>query len=113
MTTTQKYDRLHEIAGGKTWYNVFNGRNTKLVEEFMVKNCEMTAKKRNASIAKKLEKAGVTEVLSEEFHRTNDGFNGTFVVDTDKGHKTVTVETILAGGYNIVCLHLRVLVRVK
>lgn len=91
----------------------FNGRNTKLIEEFMEKNCEATAKKRNASIARKLEKAGVTEVINEDYTYTKDGFNGCFVVETDKGRKVATVDTIYAGGYNIQCLHLRVLVRVK
>ena len=110
--TTKKYDKLYEIAGGKTWYNVFNGRNKKLIEEFMVKNCEMTVKKRNASIAKKLDKAGVSEVLGETLYDTKDGFNGFFKVVTDKGIKNVSVDTILAGGYNIQCLHLRVLVKV-
>jgi len=111
--TTEKYDKLHAIAGGKTWYNVFNGRNKMLIEEFMVKNCEMVVKKRNASIAKKLEKAGVSEVLGESLYDTKDGFNGFFKVVTDKGIKNVNVETIMAGGYNIQCLHLRVLVKLK
>lgn len=111
--TTAKYDKLHEIAGGKTWYNIFNGRNKILIEEFMVKNCEMVVKKRNVSIAKKLEKAGVAEVLGETLYDTKDGFNGFFKVVTDKGIKNVNVETIMAGGYNIQCLHLRVLVKVK
>ncbi len=107
------YGKLHAIAGGKTWYNVFNGNSAAIIEEFVTKNCAAIAAKRNASIAKKLEKAGVTEVVSEEFHHTNDGFNGVFVVETNAGRKTVRVETIYAGGYNIQCLHLRVLVKVK
>jgi hypothetical protein len=55
----------------------------------------------------------VVEVISEEFYRTADGFNGEFVVDTNAGRKTVTVNTVYAGGYNIQCLHLRVLVKVR
>lgn len=107
------YARLHAIAGGKTWYNVFMGRNAAMIDEFMVKNCAAIAANRNASITKKLEAAGVTEVVSQEYTRTSDGFNGVFVVNTDAGRKTVRVETIRAGGYNIQCLHLRVLVKVK
>lgn len=108
-----KYQKAWDIAGGKTWYNVIDGRNDEMLIEFMVKNCASIAKKRNASIAKKLEKAGVTEVISQEFERTNDGFNGVFGVMTDVGAKRVIIETIYAGGYNIQCLHLRVLVKVK
>lgn len=107
------YPHMHAIAGGKTWYNVFEGRNAAMIEEFITKNCAATAQARNAKIAAKLTKAGVTEVTSTEFTRTKDGFNGVFVVNTDAGNKRVVVETIRAGGYNIQCLHLRVLVKVS
>lgn len=107
------YGRLHSIAGGKTWYNLLSGNSPATIKAFVQKNCKAIADRRNASITAKLVKAGVTEVISEEFTSTNDGFNGVFVVNTDAGKKKVTIETIYAGGYNIQCLHLRVLVRVK
>lgn len=109
----QKYQKAFDIAGGKTWYNVINGNDVESILAFVEKNCKAVATKRNASIAKKLEKAGVTEVISQEFERTNDGFNGVFGVMTDAGAKRVIIETIYAGGYNVQCLHLRVLVKVK
>ena len=107
------YTKLFALAGGKSWYNVFDSRSKSMIEEFMEKNHQNTIDKRNASIAKKLEKAGVTEVLSEEYVYTKDGFNGIFRVNTDAGVKRVSIDTIYAGGYNIQCLHLRVLVKVK
>lgn len=107
------YARKFGIAGGKTWYNTFYGRSLTDIEEIMAKHCARTVASRNASIAAKLEKAGVTQVTDSSFSHTADGFNGVFKVDTDKGPKTVTVDTIYAGGYNIQCLHLRVLVKVK
>lgn len=107
------YAKLFALAGGKSWYNVFDGRPKSMIEEFMEKNHQNTIDKRNASIAKKFEKAGVTEVLSEEYVYTKDGFNGIFRVNTDAGVKRVSIDTIYAGGYNIQCLHLRVLVKVK
>ena len=107
------YAKLFALASGKTWYNIFNGRSKSMIEEFMEKNHQNTIEKRNASIAKKLEKAGVTEILSEEYVYTKDGFNGIFRVNTDAGVKRVSIDTIYAGGYNIQCLHLRVLVKVK
>lgn len=107
------YARLFAIAGGKTWYNVLHGCSDDMVVERMDKNTAATIKSRNAAIAAKLEKAGVEAVVSAETSRTDDGFNGRFVVETDKGRKVVTIETIRAGGWNIQCAHLRVLVRVK
>ena len=107
------YGRLHAIAGGKTWYNVFNGRNAAMIEEAIEKNCAAIVDNRNATIAAKLEKAGAKEVISEEFTYSNDGFNGVFAVNTDTGIKRVIINTIFAGGYNIQCLHLRVLVKIK
>lgn len=107
------YPHMHAIAGGKTWYNIFQGRNDEMIAEFMVKNSKATADKRNASIAKKLIAANVTEVISSEYTRTKDGFNGCFVVNTDSGKKTITIDSIYAGGYNIQCFHVRVLVKVK
>lgn len=107
------YRVLFEIAGGKTWYSALYGRSAESRADVVANHCARVAESRNASIASKLEKAGVTEIISEEFHRTNDGFNGCFVVETDKGRKAVTINTIRAGGYNIQCLHLRVLVKIK
>jgi hypothetical protein len=113
ICSSSRYEKLFALAGGKTWYNVFDGRNASMIEECVIKHCAAVAAKRNKSIEAKLIKAGVFEVISETFVHTNDGFNGIFVVMTDSGKKVVTIDTILAGGYNIQCLHLRVLVKVK
>lgn len=107
------FKKLFDIAGGKTWYNVIEGRNDEMLMEFMEKNCESIAKKRNTSIAKKLEKGGVKEVVGQELAIYSDGFHGVFHVQCDNGMKKVSIESIYAGGYNIQCLHQRVLCKVK
>jgi hypothetical protein len=107
------YTTLFATAGGKTWYNILNGRNEAMINEFVEKNCRAIAEKRNANIARKLNKEGITAVTASEVAYTSDGFNGSFKVETDKGNKIVNIQTIYAGGYNIQCFHQRTLVKVR
>lgn len=107
------FNKASDIAGGKTWYNLFTGHGDNGVIEFVTKNCAAKAGKRNAKIAVALEKAGVTDVTGEAVAMTHDGFDGIFEVVTDKGAKRVIIESSWVAGYNIVCHHLRVNVKVK
>ena len=107
------YARLFALAGGKGWYNAFRGRSADMIEELVAKHCASVAAKRDVAIAKKLEKAGVQNVVSGKAVRENGGFEGVWLVESDKGQKEIKIEMILAGGYNIQCLHNRVLVHVR
>jgi hypothetical protein len=107
------YEKKFSLCGGKTWYNKIYGTSTKGCEEIARKNAINTIEARNNSIVKKLIKAEVTGVISKEYIWTNDGFNGVFSVNTNKGIKTINIETIYAGGYNIQCLHMRTLIKIK
>ena len=83
------------------------------LQEHIEKTIKETKNKheaRNYKIAKKLEKAGVTNInaINFEIEYGND-FTGSWVID---GHN-VTIKVIFAGGYNIQCLHNRVLCNVK
>lgn len=113
QTTNSYYAGLFNVAGGKTWYNVFNGRSMNAILEFVEKNCAATIEKRNFKIAKKLIENGVETLGSGEYSKTADGLNGVWRVETDKGLRVVIIETIIAGGYNVQCMHQRTLVKVK
>lgn len=107
------YNNLFAAAGGKTWYNIFNGRNQAMVDEIMDNNSAAIVAKRNALIAKKLSGLNVTSVgaVKAAFH--DGGVDCSISLETDKGTRYVSIDTIVAGGYNIQCLHNRTLVKVR
>jgi hypothetical protein len=105
----RKVMKQHEIAGGKTWYNTFYGRSEQDIVGIVAKNVAAIIEKRNHRIVTALTKKGITEIPEFTLIHCSDGYEGTFIV---AGHK-VHIETILAGGYNIQCLHQRTLINVK
>jgi hypothetical protein len=107
------YERVYAAANGKVWFRALDGLDDVCVIATMDQNTAATVAKRNATIVAKLMKAGITEVIESTFARSKDGFDGKFVVNTDQGRKAVTINSIYAGGYNIQCFHMRVLVKIK
>lgn len=107
------YQHLFALAGGKTWYNIFYGRNQAMIDEIMDKNSAAIVAKRNALIAKKLADKGITEVIEKKIAHKDGGVDCLISVATDAGIKWIEIETIVAGGYSIQCLHNRTLVKVR
>lgn len=106
------YAAMYEAVGGKGWKNLLDWSDKDIAEKITKKE-KANQEARNAKIATKLEKVGVAEIVDANPVYSNSGFVGKWNVKSDKGNFKITVDVILAGGYNIQCLHNRVLVTVK
>ena len=105
------YAKIRAV-GGKTWLNLLQLDDEEIIKR-LTRSEETKAAKRNFKISEKLHNAGVSEIKEFKSTTSADGYEGVWDVDTDRGPKKIILDIILAGGYNIQCLHARVLVKVK
>ena len=76
----------------------------------VVKQTQRTHEARNAKIAKKMIDAGIKGIDADDFQIVyGRDFTGLWIIDGFR----VSIKVIWAGGYNIQCLHNRVLCQVK
>jgi hypothetical protein len=73
--------------------------------ERVIKRTKRTHESRNQRIAQKFEKAGISEIDSDLVVLYGKDFCGKWII----GGHLVKLDVIWAGGYNIQCLHCRVL----
>lgn len=75
-----------------------------------IKSLKKTHDARNDRIVRRMEKYNITKIDVDNFKVVyGEDFTGLWIID---GHQ-VSIKVIWAGGYNIQCLHHRVLVNVK
>ena len=84
------------------------GRDEHIVRA--TKSLKKTHDARNDRIVRRMEKYGIKKIDVDNFKVIyGQDFSGLWIID---GHE-VSIKVIWAGGYNIQCLHHRVLVKVK
>jgi len=113
MSAEEYYAILFRIAGGKTGYALLHDNSPEIIAQKITKSDAHRAEIRNAKIADKLVKAGVETCSDAEIRYSHDGFQGCYKVQTNVGEKWVTIDVIIAGGYNIQRAHYRCLVKVR
>ena len=100
------YARAFVIMGGKTWYQMQNGRSAADCDLVIAKVCAEAAAARIAKITKSLLALGVEECELVEAQSGGTTADGVYKMVTNLVPLSVTISTIYAGGYNIQCAHM-------
>ena len=100
---------LTSYFGSARMHDIIRWNKLDVAIEKAQKDVQAKIDRRNAQIMNALRKKEVTQIPEFELVEYSNGLEGFFDV---AGHK-VHIRTILAGGYNIQCLHARTLVNIS
>ena len=92
---------------GAFWEEMGYGEEEQIARQ--IRKAKKLHDARNKRVAKKLHDAGINDIELDAEFVMGDNFEGTWFVD----NFLVSLKVVYAGGYNLQCLHPRVLVKVK
>lgn len=107
------YAEMFAVAGSKSAYKMLYENSPETIATMLTTQSMAKAEARNVKIAEKLNKAGVETCSDADIVYNSDGFQGSYKVQTNVGEKFVTIDVIIAGGWNVQCAHYRCLVKVR
>lgn len=106
------YAKAYTAFGGKTIFNLVQGRGVADITEIVTKRHQASCDARNARIAAKLTAKGITDIAEIDSLYGQASFSGRYSCRDGSGvQRLIKIDTILAGG-PVQCLHNRVLVKI-
>jgi len=94
MGEWEYYGKVFSAAGGKTWFNMIEGRNADQIRELIEKNVNGLIAKRDAKIINGLAKKGITEIPDFELVEFSDGYEGIFYIGETRSLLVVTIFNV-------------------